>query len=174
MRAKIRDSLITFAPALLGCLILSTAAPAQHHQHHQFNSSGMGPDERSGLLEGAGMGLAKAAETNRFPGPLHVLELESLLDLSVEQKAAVEKLRAEVLDEAKVLGAEIVDTEDELYRRFTHRHIDAETLRSLTAKLGKLRGQLRHAHLAAHLATEKLLDERQIDIYYRERGTAAP
>lgn len=164
----------TLANALLLCLLFSAAAAAQHHEHHQEGGAAMNAEERSGLLDGAGMGLAKAAETNRYPGPLHVLELEPLLDLTAEQLAAVKALRAEVLAEAKKLGAEIVATEEELHRRFAHRHIDAETLRALTEKLGRLRGELRHAHLAAHLATEELLNETQIEIYYRERATAAP
>lgn len=38
------------------------------------------------------MGLAKAAELNGYPGPLHVLELAVDLSLTAEQKAATETL----------------------------------------------------------------------------------
>ena len=40
------------------------------------------------LLAGKGMELAKAAELNGYPGPMHTLELATQLELSTEQKQA--------------------------------------------------------------------------------------
>ena len=39
----------------------------------------LSPDEVQQYLAGAGMGYAKAAELNHFPGPMHVLELADKL-----------------------------------------------------------------------------------------------
>jgi hypothetical protein len=41
----------------------------------------LSPQEVSDLLAGKGMGFAKTAELNGFPGPAHVLELASQLQL---------------------------------------------------------------------------------------------
>jgi hypothetical protein len=35
----------------------------------------LSPEDLAGLLNGEGMGMAKAAELNGYPGPVHVLEL---------------------------------------------------------------------------------------------------
>jgi len=40
----------------------------------------LSPDEVKDYLAGKGMGLAKAAELNHYPGPAHVLELASQLN----------------------------------------------------------------------------------------------
>ena len=39
-------------------------------------------EDISGYLQGQGMGFAKAAELNGFPGPKHVLDLSDELELS--------------------------------------------------------------------------------------------
>ena len=41
--------------------------------------------EINGLRKGKGMGLAKAAELNHYPGPLHVLDEAEKLSLTNEQ-----------------------------------------------------------------------------------------
>ena len=53
-------------------------------------------DEIEGLLAGKGMGFAKAAELNGYPGPAHVLELAQQLRLSDEQTAATLAVHAEM------------------------------------------------------------------------------
>ena len=42
----------------------------------------LSPQEVADLLAGRGMGLAKAAELNHYPGPRHVLDLARELDLT--------------------------------------------------------------------------------------------
>ena len=44
------------------------------------------------ILEGKGMELAKAAELNGYPGPMHVLELAQALQLNQEQRASTQQL----------------------------------------------------------------------------------
>src|SRR5262245_16502456 len=52
----------------------------------------MSPQEISDYLSGKGMGLAKAAELNGFPGPAYVLELATQLNLTTDQKIKTEAL----------------------------------------------------------------------------------
>ncbi len=163
---------------LIACLLLVHFAPfgaarAQEEHDHMAHGGTVGalPEERrAGLLAGDGLGLAQAAELNCFPGPKHVLELQATLDLSARQLARVRELRATVLADARRLGAQIVAAEGELHRRFEHRHIDEAALTELTSKIGRLEGELRRAHLTAHLDTERVLSEAQTKTYCRERG----
>ena len=48
--------------------------------------------EVSDLLAGKGMGLAKAAELNGYPGPMHVLERAAQLQLTPDQTSKTEAL----------------------------------------------------------------------------------
>ena len=59
-------------------------------------------------LSGKGMGLAKAAELNGYPGPAHVLELAAQLDLTPEQKTKTEVLFKKMQARAIPLGKELV------------------------------------------------------------------
>lgn len=116
------------------------------------------------------MGLARPAELNQYPGPKHVLELVVELELSDEQRQHVEASHAAMLGEAQRLGKEIVDKERHLDRRFAHSHIDEEVLRSVTAEIAELYGELRFVHLRAHLETRAVLSPGQIESYDRLRG----
>jgi hypothetical protein len=116
------------------------------------------------------MGLARPAELNQYPGPKHVLELAAELELSDEQRQHVEACHAAMLEEAQRLGKEIVDKERHLDRRFAHSHIDEEVLRSVTAEIADLYGELRFVHLRAHLETRAVLSPGQIESYDRLRG----
>ncbi|HVS02445.1 MAG TPA: periplasmic heavy metal sensor, partial [Thermoanaerobaculia bacterium] len=124
------------------------------------------------LENGEGMGLARAAELNSYPGPRHVLELAGELALSVEQRARVEAIHDRMLAAAQRLGAAIIDKERHLDRRFAHHHLDEAALRQLTAAIGALYGELRFAHLRAHLETVEVLHPEQVAADDRLRGYA--
>ena len=72
----------TMIPAVAAVFLFSLNAAAQHPGHAPAPYAGqqartvkaLSEDEVKGFLEGAGMGFAKAAELNRYPGPMHVLE----------------------------------------------------------------------------------------------------
>ena len=65
--------------------LISASAGAQSQSPYvgqQFREiKALSPQEISDYLSGKGMGLAKAAELNGYPGPAHVLELAAQLDL---------------------------------------------------------------------------------------------
>jgi hypothetical protein len=133
-------------------------------------------DEVRDYLAGSGMGFAKAAELNRYPGPRHVLELADRLALSAEQRRRTERLFASMREEAARLGGEIVAQERELDARFASGAISAAEMERLTATLGALQGRLRAVHLRAHLAQRDILtteQRRQYDVL-RGYGQAPP
>ena len=57
-----------------------TTSPYAGQQQRTIKA--LSDQEIADLLEGRGMGLAKAGELNSYPGPLHVLQLADRLELS--------------------------------------------------------------------------------------------
>lgn len=163
--------------ALLACLLLSSPLAGQHrHAPYAGQASreikALSPEEVRGLRQGDGMGMAKSAELNGVPGPRHVLELEDRLQLTVEQQRRVREVHRAMQEEAVRLGREIVRRERAMDRRFASGEITAEEVDAATAAVAELRGRLRAVHLKAHLATEPVLTDAQIERYRRLRGYA--
>ena len=129
-------------------------------------------EETRDLLEGRGMGLAKAAELNHHPGPMHVLELASQLGLSDGDAAAARRVFEAMRMEARALGQEIIAAEGELDRLFALGPADAAAVEALTAKIGALHGKLRAVHLKAHLAIRPMLAAETVARYDALRGYA--
>jgi Spy/CpxP family protein refolding chaperone len=128
----------------------------------------------NGLQTGAGMGYAKAAELNGYPGPLHVLELGSQLQLSQDQRTATEKLMAAHKTRARELGEQLVDAERALDAAFSGKQVNAATVTELTQRIGSLQAALRAEHLNTHLAQTALLNGQQIAAYQTLRGYGQP
>jgi len=126
--------------------------------------------EISDLTEGRGMGLAKAAELNSYPGPLHVLELARELDLTDTQRAATQSLYARMRERAQPLGIKIIAAERELDRAFVDGTISTTELRSRLNAIAALQGELRAAHLETHLAQRSVLTPQQVAKYDALRG----
>ena len=153
------------APAAMG------AASAYAGQEAR-DVKALSPDEISGLLAGKGMGFAKAAELNGYPGPLHVLEQAAKLDLSEQQRRDTEALFASMQAKAKTLGGDLVEAERRLDRMFQDNSITADSLNEALATIGRLQAQLRSVHLAAHLAQRRILSPEQSAMYMRLQGYA--
>lgn len=130
----------------------------------------LSPQEISDYLSGNGMGLAKAAELNGFPGPKHVLELARELNLTAEQKSKTEELVSIMQARAIPLGRELIEEERALDRLFASRSVSTEALSSSMIRIGKLQSQVRQVHLDAHLAETALLRVEQINQYNQLRG----
>lgn len=153
---------------------LAAAALAQHADHAAHQRSGAATSSLTAeavqqLLDGEGMGLARAAELNGYPGPKHVLELEGPLALTAAQKQKVESIRQQMLDAARPLGRSIVEAERALDAAFVSDRITEQDLASRTAAIGQLQAQLRAAHLHAHLLTKALLTKDQVARYVELR-----
>ena len=157
---------------MVGVSITATLA-AQHSPYLGLEGralKALSAEQVEDYLEGRGMGLALAAELNGYPGPKHVLELAEELALDDGQLSEMREIFAHMQAEAVDLGRRIVERERSLDALFAEGRIDAETLRQATEDLGRLNGQLRGAHLAAHLATMEVLSGDQRARYAEARG----
>ena len=130
----------------------------------------LSPEQIAGYEAGKGMGLALAAELNGYPGPKHVLELKGELDLSEAQVQNTERAFEVMQEEARELGRQIVTRERELDRLFASHEVDASSLSEKVMQIAELQGQLRAAHLLAHLEMMQVLSHEQITGYIEQRG----
>ena len=73
-------------------------------------------------------------------------------------------------DRAMELGAKIVEGEKALGAAFASGEIDRATLERGVAAIASLRGELRAAHLLAHLEMKAILTREQVSAYERARG----
>lgn len=156
--------------ALTFCTGGAALAQSAYAGQEQRSLKALSPQEVSGLLAGAGLGYARTAELNGYPGPLHVLELADPLGLSASQRVAATQLMTEHKQRARALGAELVNAEDELEQLFSKRTATLESIELASRRVGLLQGQLRAEHLKTHVDQTALLSEMQIRQYSVLRG----
>ena len=167
---------ITILFLIFALIPLSTLSAADH----SHNSKYVGQQKREikslseadveELKGGKGWGLAKAAELNGVPGPVHLLEMKSDIDLSTKQIRAIEDLYRKMKQEAIPLGRELIELESELNNHFANRTITNELLGVLLEKIAQVQKKLRYVHLSAHLKTPNILTTEQIVLYNKLRG----
>lgn len=122
------------------------------------------------LLNGEGMGYARAAELNRYPGPRHVLDLGDELGLTAVQRSAVEKIFATMQHAARGVGREVVAGEAALDSLFASGKASPASVDSAAGTIARLEGVLRATHLKAHIEVTRLLTPEQIAAYETARG----
>jgi Spy/CpxP family protein refolding chaperone len=145
--------------------------PANPYAGQQTRSiKALSNEDIDALRKGEGMGLAKAAELNGYPGPAHVRALAKQLRLSDDQLAQITAIFDRMSAAAKSLGAETIDREQALDRLFAKGEITPERLAAATTAIGELNGRLRAVHLAAHLETRAFLQPEQLALYRQLRG----
>jgi hypothetical protein len=126
--------------------------------------------EVDGLLNGKGLGFAKSAELNGYPGPAHVLELSAQLALSPEQLKRTHEIFARMESSAKAHGAELVEAERDLEAQFRSHQVTPQSLDKALARVAALQAKVRSAHLTAHIEQTQLLTPGQIARYSSLRG----
>src|SRR5207247_9870647 len=104
---------------VLSIVLLLGFAPASAQEQpyagfEQRSIKALSAQQIADLKAGRGMSLALAAELNGFPGPLHVLELADKIELTAEQRQAVEALYADMKAEAMAIGERLIGQEAEL------------------------------------------------------------
>src|SRR6266487_3958166 len=124
----------------------ATQTTSPYTGQEQRTIKALSDDEIRDLLEGRGMGLAKAAELNSYPGPLHVLQLADQLGLSDAQRTATDSLYANMRERALSIGRQIIEAERALDRAFANAAIEPATLRSQITAIATLQGELRAVH----------------------------
>jgi hypothetical protein len=151
-------------------LLTSCAGLSPYSGETNRTIKALAPREIASLKAGEGMGLARAAELNQYPGPMHVLELASALNLSVAQKQRTSILLTSHKAEARALGEELVLAETELDSVFRDKLASVENIKRLTLKIGEIQAKLRASHLLTHLEQTTLLNPSQILEYQKLRG----
>lgn len=172
MPGKSRLTLFLVSMASLASLAPAAAdeTPSPYAGQESCEIKSLSERQLTGYREGQGMGYAKAAELNHYPGPRHVLDLADRLDLDTDQAERVEAIFEEMNSSAVSLGKEIVSQEAELNSLFAAGSIDVKTLGTLLSQIAELEGRLRFVHLAAHLKTRAVLSDRQVQQYDTLRG----
>lgn len=150
--------------------LLSFAQISPYAGMHQNAIKSLSPQDIQHYLSGGGMGFAKIAELNGYPGPKHVLELAAELQLTAQQKNETVHLMQEMYNKAKPIGKKIVEKEAELNELFESKKINSKQLADLIEKISQLQGQYRFVHMETHLKMEKLLTTEQIEKYNILRG----
>jgi len=139
------------------------------------NIKALSLDEVKKLLAGSGTpfgGMAKAAELNSYPGPLHVLDAYEAgeLELTDQQLQEVKAAYDEMHSLAIKLGKQLINAEKEIDNSFANKKITEKFLRDKVSESADLYGQLRTAHLKAHLSMVDILTPQQINLYNKLRG----
>jgi len=116
------------------------------------------------------MGFARAAELNRYPGPMHVLELALSLDLTPDQRAATEKLMAAHKAEAQTIGARLVQAERALDQMFANSVVEQTALAEQIRAVAAVQGEYRLSHLETHRRMRSILTDEQVQRYVKLRG----
>jgi LTXXQ motif family protein len=134
----------------------------------------LSPEEIADLRAGRGMGLALAAELNRYPGPMHVLELAAPLRLSPEQRRRVGEMVDAMRAETRPLGEAVIAAEGALDRLFATARATPGSVTEASGTAGAALAALRAAHLRYHLEAREALTPEQIARYEELRGYATP
>jgi Spy/CpxP family protein refolding chaperone len=151
----------------------ATASPGSYSGQQTRTATSLSDDEVAGLRAGKGLGLAKPAELNGYPGPMHTLELADQLALTVEQRALIQQIFDRMAARAKIAGAAYVEAEQALDGVFRSGKADMKTVTAALAKADKARAAARMAHLKAHIETTPILTPQQRATYAQLRGYAA-
>jgi Spy/CpxP family protein refolding chaperone len=166
---------------IFGCLIIvltggeTTANSTQHYgskykgqEYREIKS--LSNEDIEELQNGKGWGLAKAAELNGMPGPLHLLEMKKEIKLSDVQVSQIEQLYEKMKKEAIPLGLELIALEKKLNNAFADQTIDEKKLENLLNQIANTSKALRYVHLSTHLKTPNILTPSQIETYNKLRG----
>ena len=163
--------IVAFAACVVTPPTLAADLPPTPYAGQQARAiKALSDDDIAALRKGEGMGMAKAAELNGYPGPAHVLALAKQLALTEVQLRQVQLVFDRMSTAARPLGDEMISHERALDRLFAEGHPDRDGVAAETASIGALQGRLRSVHLTAHLATRTLLTSDQVAAYHRLRG----
>ena len=163
--------LIIFAlPAIIMGFFLFQGLPMAQVDQKRPAIKAFSDEEIQGLRNGEGMGMAKTAEFNHYPGPRHVLDMADQLQLSKTQRLQAQKIFDRMHGEAVRLGKLIIEKEQELDNLFAKKESDEKKIKTLVQEIARLQGELRFIHLQAHFRMKPVLSPEQISQYDLLRG----
>ncbi|MDA5093163.1 hypothetical protein O2N63_03600 [Aliiroseovarius sp. KMU-50] len=162
---------------LTAILIITMGTPALTESNDQpykgFQTrdiASLSPKDIEELQSGAGWGMALPAELNGYPGPAHVLELQTELALTSSQVAEMQMIYEVMKSEAVVQGTVLIQAERALDQGFKSGELSLSKLRILIADAEAARANLRYIHLSRHLTSFDILSTEQISQYSELRG----
>jgi hypothetical protein len=158
------------ALTFLGACSSQTSIQSLYAGQEGRDIKALAPAEISGLLAGKGLGYAKSAELNGYPGPSHVLELSTQLGLSTKQLENTRAIFVRMESAAKLHGAELVQAEGALEALFRSRQVTPESLSQALQRVSASQAKVRQSHLAAHIEQTSLLSTEQVAQYIALRG----
>ena len=161
---------------VLAAITLGGNAHAQQQPYagqHERQVKALSADEVKQYLAGAGMGYAKSAELNHYPGPVHALELADQLRLAPEQRAEAKRLMDAHNAEARAIGAKLVESERALETLFRTGTLAPTALAEAVRNAAALQGEYRLSHLETHRQLRTVLTDEQVARYDLLRGYAA-
>jgi hypothetical protein len=123
------------------------------------------PADRNALLNGDEGTQTSVADNVGYPSPKRVLDLSSTLNLTEGQRNALRDIYSETYTRAKELGKRIIKIEEELDEAFKAGFVTTQSVSDDAEQIGKLRGKLRGVLLSSRIATKKLLNANQLDMY---------
>ena len=166
--------LLTLVMLLPGLAAEASENASSHHSKYAGQQSreikSLSAEDIAELKRGGGWGLAKAAELNGVPGPIHLLEMKNEIGLDEAQRSAIGAIYRRMKSRAIHHGERLIDLERRLESGFRNRTITDALLRDSLSAIAETKKELRYVHLAAHIETLKVLSEKQIRIYNTLRG----
>ncbi len=115
------------------------------------------PADRDQLLSGASANGFSLAERFGYPSPAQVLAKKDELGLTRDKLRRIEGVVASQQVAVKVKGEEIVEAEEQLAKLFEAGTVSEKVLRGRLEQIGKLRAELRFAHLQVYLKMKQIL-----------------
>jgi Cu/Ag efflux protein CusF len=164
---------------LLGIVLFAAFAAQAQHQHgpaqpyrddQSREIKALSAEDVAQYRAGAGMGFAKPAELNRFPGPMHVLEFADKLGLEERQRVAMQRLMHAHKAEARAIGSKLVAAEEALEALFRSGAVETPALSRAVREAGTLHAEYRLSHLETHRQARLLLTDAQVERYQVLRG----
>ena len=163
--------------AILLCCIPFVAIASDFHQHRSKYSGqevrkikSFSESDLKELRRGGGWGLAKAAELNGVPGPIHLLEMKEKISLTNDQVNSITASFKKMQKTAIAYGKKYIVLHEQMEKKFRERTIDKQLLRFYLTKISQVRKELTYAHLSAHLDMIAILTPDQIKLYNKLRG----
>jgi Spy/CpxP family protein refolding chaperone len=168
MRKPLLAALFSGAALFMSLADANAASPYAGQEARDIKA--LSAEDVQSYLSGKGMGFAKVAELNGYPGPSHVLALSIELGLTADQKQRTESLFKAMETKAIELGRPLVNEERRLDQLFATRSITEASLDQALGRIATLQAQVRRAHLEAHLAQVAILTPAQVAKYNELRG----
>ena len=103
------------------------------------------------------MGPVREAKLNHFPGPKHLLELASEVELHNAQAISIEEILLKMKSKSVAEGSGIVEPDCHLADRFASGQPSVAEARRIARYLGVMRDTLEGIHLLAHIESAREL-----------------